>query len=335
MSKVMVTGGAGFIGRYLTAALLARGDSVVVVDDFTTSDAARLAEFRHQPGLTLQEGSVLDQSLVEQVSAECDWTAHLAAAVGVRRILDRPLASLRGNVLGTEHVLAAAQRHHHQRVLLTSTSEVYGRNTGTLYEDADRLLGPTTVSRWSYSAGKTVDEFLAFGYWRELGLPVIVARLFNTVGPGQSSAYGAVLPRFAAQALAGEDLTVYGDGRQTRSFCYVTDVVAALLALTDQPAAVGVPVNVGSEEEVTILDLAHRVLRAAGSASSVRFVDFQAAHPDGFEEVPRRRPETSRVRELTGWRPRYDLDAIIEAVLEHERHRTGQLAQGGVSGHGE
>lgn len=334
MPKVMVTGGGGFVGSHLCEALIARGDQVVALDNFATSHPDNLSRLRDHPRFTLVEGSVLDQPLVERVAADCDWTAHLASAVGVRLIMERPLESLRTIVRGTEHVLEAAHRHQHQQVVLTSTSEIYGRNTGTLHEDATRLLGPTTVDRWSYSAGKTVDEFLAFGCWREHGLPTKVVRLFNTVGPRQSPAYGMVLPRFVDQALAGDPLTVYGNGMQSRTFCYVDDAVEALLRLAATPAATGLPVNVGSEDEVTILELAHQVLRVTGSTSEISHVDFQRSHADDFEEVPRRRPSIDRARQLIGWQPHHTLRMIIEAVVEDRQRRRAYAAAAGGAGAG-
>lgn len=317
----MVTGGAGFIGSHLCEALVARGDHVVVVDDLSTSSGANLDRLRGNAGFELVTGSVLDRELLDRVAARCDWTAHLAAAVGVRLIMAEPLRSLRTIVQGTESVLSAAHRHGHRKVLFASTSEIYGDNPETLNEDARRILGPTTVARWSYGTAKAVDEFLAFAYHAERSLPVVVARLFNTVGPRQSAAYGMVLPRFVDQALLGEDLTVYGDGTQTRCFCHVSDAVPALLGLADHPGAVGLPFNVGSTEEISILDLARRVINLTGSSSRIRHVDFQQAHPLAFADIARRRPDTGRVRALLGWQPRLPLDAVIGAVAEDRRNR--------------
>jgi len=321
MSKVLVTGGAGFIGSHLCDALIARGDKVVVLDNFSSSTHANIAHLRHNPNFQLVEGSILDEELLDRVSAECEWTAHLASACGVRLIMAEPLQSLRSMVRGTEMVLDAAHRHGHARLLLTSTSETYGRNPQLLDEDADRIFGPITFNRWAYGTAKAIDEFTAFAFGAELGLPSVVVRLFNTVGPRQSAAYGMVLPRFIEQAMTGRDLTVYGDGQQSRTFCHVNDVIPAVLALAEHPDAVGRPFNVGSSEETTILDLAHRVIKTVGSTSGVRLVDFEAEHPGDFQDIQRRRPDTRRIRDLIGWEPRKSLQMIVESLVEDSRRR--------------
>jgi UDP-glucose 4-epimerase len=251
---------------------------------------------------------------VSRLVGRADAVVHLAAAVGVRLIVDEPLRSMRTNLRGTENVLEAASAHR-PRVLIASSSEVYGKSRELLHEDSDRLLGPTTVDRWSYSVAKSVDEIYAFAYFHELGVPTVVTRFFNTVGPRQTGAYGMVVPRLVAQALLGEDLTVYGDGTQTRSFCHVADVVRAQIALLETPAAVGEVYNVGSNDELTIVDLAHRVLKITGSSSAIRFVPFAEAFGPQFEDVPRRIADTSKLENLLGWAPKFGIDDIIEDVM--------------------
>lgn len=317
----LVTGGAGFIGSHLTEALLHVGHSVVVLDDLSTGDLANLAEVRSHPRLHFTDGSVLDERLVDELTGRCDAVVHLAAAVGVRQIVEQPLRSFTTNVRGAEHVIEAAHRHG-RPLLLASTSEIYGKNaSGPLTETADRVLGATTVARWSYSTAKAVDEILAFAYHREHGLPVTVVRLFNTVGPRQSPAYGMVVPRLVRQAVAGEPLTVYGDGRQRRCFAHVADVVDALMRLLAHPGAVGQVFNVGTSEETSVGELAARIVHRVGSDSPVRLISYEEAYGSGygFEDMERRVPDTTRLRELTGWRPRRTLDDILDAAIADAR----------------
>ena len=311
--RFVVTGGAGFIGSHVCDALVARGDRVVVLDDLSTGSLDNLASMLGDERLEVVEGSVLDAPLVARLVGRADVVIHLAAAVGVRLIVDEPLHSMTTNIKGTENVLEAA-RAGRQRVLITSTSEVYGKNTEPVNQFSERILGPTSVDRWSYSVAKAVDEIYAFAYWRELGVPTVVVRLFNTVGPRQTGAYGMVIPRLVAQALLGDDLTVYGDGTQTRCFCHVSDVVRALLALVEAPEAIGQATNVGSDEEITIVELAHRVLEITGSTSKVRLVPFAEAFGPDFEDAPRRVPDTTRLRTLIGWERRLAVDDIIADV---------------------
>jgi UDP-glucose 4-epimerase len=313
--RYLITGGAGFIGSHLADALIARGDEVIALDDLSTGRGENVAHLERKSGFRLVHGSVLDERKVDELVEDCDVVAHLAAAVGVELIVKRPLQSLTTNIRGAEIVLGAAQAHA-RKVLVTSSSEIYGKNlNGPLREDADRLLGSPTVARWAYSTSKAVDEILAYAYHKERGLESIVVRLFNTVGPRQTGAYGMVLPRFASQAVAGDPLTVYGDGTQSRCFCHVSDVVDALIGLLDSPDAVGEVFNVGSDEEVSICDLARRVISAAGSASEIRLIPYDVAFEQGFEDMLRRRPDTSKIRELTGWRPKTTLDRIVSEVV--------------------
>nr|WP_236070948.1 NAD-dependent epimerase/dehydratase family protein [Streptomyces polyasparticus] len=317
----LVTGGAGFIGSHLTEALLARGDSVVVLDDLSTGDRANLAAVMNHPRLRFVRGSVLDAELVADLTGRCGAVVHLAAAVGVRLIVEQPLKSFVTNIRGTENVIAAAHRHH-RPLLLASTSEIYGKNgAGPVDENADRILGQTGIARWSYSTAKAVDEILALAHHREFGLPVAVVRLFNTVGPRQSPAYGMVIPRLVRQALAGEPLTVHGDGRQRRCFAHVADVVDALLKVLDHPGAVGGIFNVGTGEETSIAELAARIVARTQSPSPVVLVPYEQVYASGFEDMERRVPDTTRLRELTGWAPRFGLDEILDSTIAEMRRR--------------
>lgn len=311
---VLVTGGAGFIGSHLCEELARRGDRVTVLDDLSGVGSARVEALGQVPLLQLVRGSVLDRALVEDLVGSCEAVVHLASPVGVRLVAAEPLRSLQTIVHGTEHVLEAA-RHRRTRVLVASSSEVYGKNGGLLHEDADRVLGPTTVPRWSYATAKAVDEYLAFGYWAEHRVPTVVLRFFNTAGPRQSGARGMVLPRFVGQALLGQDLVVYGDGSQRRCFCHVADAVRAVVGLLDEPRAVGSAFNVAAREEVTIADLARRVVQLTRSQSAVRYVPHRVAFGPRFEDVERRRPDTRRIEALLGWVPERSLDTIITDVV--------------------
>jgi UDP-glucose 4-epimerase len=309
----LVTGGAGFIGSHLADALVARGDRVTAIDNLSTGLLENLDHIKDQ--IRFVHGSVLDSLLVDELVSDVDVVVHLAAAVGVELIVQRPLRSLLTNIRGSETVLEAAHRYR-RKVLLASTSEIYGKNVhGPFREDDDRVLGSNKVSRWAYSTSKAVDEVLAFAYYRERNLPTVVVRLFNTVGPRQTGAYGMVMPRLVAQALAGEPLTVFGDGRQTRCFCHVSDVVNALLALLEKPAAEGDVFNVGSTEEVTILELAESIIRETASSSTIRLVPYENAYEEGFEDMRRRVPDISKIRGMVDWEPRRHLKQIIAEVV--------------------
>ncbi|MEV6152786.1 GDP-mannose 4,6-dehydratase [Nonomuraea sp. NPDC052129] len=317
--RYLLTGGAGFIGSHLTDALLARGDSVVVVDNLSTGRTANLALAAGHPHLQFVQGSVLDELMVDELVHECDVVVHLAAAVGVKLIVEQPLRCLTTNIRGSEVVIEAAHRYR-KKILITSTSEIYGKNSsGPLREDADRILGSPSVVRWAYSTAKAVDEILANAYHQERGLPTIVVRLFNTVGPRQSPAYGMVIPRLVHQAVGGAPLTVFGDGSQTRCFAHVADVVDALLRLLDLEAAVGQTFNIGSANEVSIMDLAKLVIEHTGSTSGIDLIPYHEAYQQGFEDMTRRVPDTTRIRELTGWAPRHTLDEILAEVVKQVR----------------
>jgi UDP-glucose 4-epimerase len=315
----LVTGGAGFIGSHLVEALLSRGEYVVALDNLATGRLSNLDAVRRHPNghpnLRFVQGSVLDELMVDELVHECDVVVHLAAAVGVRLIVDQPLRSFTTNIRGSEIVIGAAHRYR-RRILITSTSEIYGKNGDVpLVEDANRLLGPTTIARWSYSTAKAVDEILANLYHSQRGLPSTVVRLFNTVGPRQSDAYGMVIPRLVRQAVANQPLTVYGDGAQTRCFCHVADVVDALLGVLDHPDAIGETFNVGSSEEISILELAREIVREAGSASPIKLVPYEEAYAAGFEDMRRRVPDTSKLHSLTGWEPTRSLHDILKETI--------------------
>ena len=321
MRTVLITGGAGFIGSHLAEALLDRGDAVRVLDDLSTGSLRNIEPLKERPGFRCAVGSIFDESALAALLDGADAVVHLAAAVGVRLIVESPVRTIETNVHGTEIVLRHAARRG-TPVLLASTSEVYGKSEKVPYaEDDDHVLGPTTRGRWSYAASKLVDEFLALSYGKEKGLPVVIARLFNTVGPRQTGQYGMVIPTFVRQALAGQPLTVHGDGTQTRSFTGVTDVVRALAALVEEPRAVGQVFNVGNDHEITIGDLAARVVALAGSSSTVVTIPYDQAYGAGFEDMPRRVPDITKIRQLIGWSPRVNLDDILRLVIEYWRSR--------------
>jgi UDP-glucose 4-epimerase len=331
VARVLVTGGAGFIGSHLTERLIERGDDVTVLDDLSTGRRANLQAVDGQPGLTFVQGTVLDEELVQRLVDSADLVFHLAAAVGVEWVLRHPLRSLETNIRGTENVLhACAERR--PRLLLASTSEVYGKNDrDALKEDDDRVLGSARLTRWFYAAAKSIDEAFALAYWYEHQLPVTVVRLFNTVGPRQTGSYGMVVPRLVGQALRNEPLTVYGDGQQTRCFTNVRDVIRALLALTDTPSAAGEIFNIGQPREIRIIDLARRIIKVTGSASEIKLVPYEAAeaygeHATGFEDMRRRVPDASKLHRYTGFRPSIPLDQTLRDVIDYQRACAASVA---------
>jgi UDP-glucose 4-epimerase len=318
----VITGGAGFIGSHLADHLIEAGDTVTVLDDFSTGSPANLAQSVAHPRLRIIEGSVLDRDLVKSIVSDAQRVLHLAAAVGVRRIIDEPLKSLRTNVHGTENVLDAVLDSD-AIVVLASTSEIYGKNTADrLSEDSDRILGSPLTSRWSYAAAKGIDEAFAHAYWRELGVRVAIARMFNTVGPRQTGRYGMVVPNLVGQALRGEPLTVFGDGLQTRCFSYVGDIVPALVRLSEEPAALGQAFNLGGAQEISILELAERTIELLDSRSGIEFVPYTEAYGEGFEDMRRRVPDNSRAAAVLGFEPRTGLDEIIVKVAAGLRTAT-------------
>ncbi|MGH9970065.1 MAG: GDP-mannose 4,6-dehydratase [Pyrinomonadaceae bacterium] len=324
--RVLITGGAGFIGSHLADAYLERGDEVFVIDDLSTGTFENIQHLKTNPRFRYTIDSVHNQPVTAELVDQCDVVFHLAAAVGVKLIVESPVRTIETNVRGTEVVLAIANKKK-KKVLLASTSEVYGLSTDVPFrEDGNLVMGATTKGRWSYACSKAIDEFLALAYWRERKLPTIVVRLFNTVGPRQTGQYGMVVPTFVKQALAGRPLTVYGDGSQKRCFGYVGDVVGALVKLMDRPEAVGQVFNIGSNEEITILELARRVKELTKSDSEIVFVPYDEAYEEGFEDMPRRIPDITKVKELVGFRPLMSLDGILQSVIEHQTGRPAAVA---------
>jgi len=317
--KALITGGAGFIGSHLSDHLLARGDSVVILDDLSTGRLANIEHLVGRPDVEFVLGSILNADLVDSVVSRVDVVFHLAAAVGVELIVEKPLQSLMTNIRGSEIVFEKAHKHG-TRILVTSTSEIYGKNTSDrLSEDDDRILGSPLKSRWSYSEAKAIDEILAYTYWREKGLETVIVRLFNTVGPRQTGSYGMVIPRFVSQALRNEPITVYGTGEQTRCFCFVGDVVKGMVDLCDHSEAYGKVFNLGGSEEVSMKELAQRIISASGSSSRLDFIPYDVAYEEGFEDMQRRVPDTTRARELVEFEPTVDLNEIIRLVIDEQR----------------
>ena len=315
--RALITGGAGFIGSHLAEALALQGHEVIVLDDFSTGRRENIAHLAGMHGFCCVVGSVTDAGAVAPLVEHVDVVFHLAAAVGVKLVCEAPIHTIHTNVNGTETVLAAANRYR-KRVLVASTSEVYGKNDVLPYrEDANLVMGPPDKTRWGYATSKLLDEFLALAYAREHDLPVTVVRLFNTVGPRQSSRYGMVLPNFVRWALANEPITVHGDGSQTRSFTWVGDVVWAMTALINDPRAAGQVFNVGNGEEISIRDLALRVRKMTDSRSELRFITYQEAFDGTFEDMPRRVPDITKLRRLVGYEPRVQLNDIIGSVIRY------------------
>jgi UDP-glucose 4-epimerase len=319
--KYLITGGAGFIGSHLTDALIARGDTVMVLDDLSTGRRENLETALGSGAAELVEGSILDVPLVEECVAATDVCLHLAAAVGVELILDHPLESLICNVRGSDIVISSVADRG-GKVLVVSSSEVYGKNSvGPLAETSDRILGPPSTARWAYATAKAFSEVLANAYCYETDTESVMVRLFNTVGPRQSGSYGMVLPRLVQQAMAGDDLTVYGDGTQTRCFAHVADVVEGILLLCDTEGAIGHTFNIGSPQAISIHDLAHRVIERTGSSSEIRLVPYEEAYGKGFEEIGRRHPDLAQIHSVTGWAPTRTIDDMIDDVIADQRGR--------------
>ena len=317
--KALITGGAGFIGSHLADLLLQNGHSVIALDNLSTGQHKNVEHLLNRTDFEFVLGSILNADLVDDCVSRSDVVFHLAAAVGVELIVERPLESLATNIRGSEIVFEKAHKHG-AKILVTSTSEIYGKNTSDrLGEEDDRILGSPLKSRWSYSEAKAIEEILAYTYYKQKGLHSVIVRLFNTVGPRQTGHYGMVIPRFVSQAVRGEAVTVYGDGSQTRCFCYVGDVVHALLALVEHPEAVGRVFNIGGQGEVSIETLAQRVIDLAESDSKIRYVPYEEAYEEGFEDMQRRVPDTTRARELIGFEPSAGLDDIIRMVIDYQR----------------
>ncbi len=324
--KVLVTGGAGFIGSHLCDALVQAGHRVTAIDDLSTGRLSNIAHLAGTPGFCFAYESIMHEAVMDRLVSDCDVIYHLASAVGVELIISRPVEVIERCVLGTEIVLRTAQRYK-KKVLITSTSEVYGKSGRIPFsENDDRVLGPTTKSRWSYSCAKAVDEFLALAYQKEKRIAVVIVRLFNTVGPRQTGHYGMVVPRFVQQALSRKPLTVYGDGSQRRCFVYVRDVVGALIRVMEHPGAVGQIFNVGNNEEVSILQLAQRVIELTHSTSRIEMIPYDVAYEAGFEDMARRVPDLTKIRALIRYQPLVSLDEIIVRIADH--FRDGAAAEG-------
>jgi UDP-glucose 4-epimerase len=317
--RCLITGGAGFIGSHLAEELLERGDSVHVLDDLSTGSIENIRHLKERTGFAYTIESAMNPPIVAELVDEADVVYHLAAAVGVQLIVESPVRTIETNVRCTEVVLLNASKKK-KPVFIASTSEVYGKGGKLPFrEDGDLLLGPTYTGRWAYACSKALDEYLALAYGREKQLPVVIGRLFNTVGPRQTGRYGMVVPTFVRQALAGKPITVYGDGTQRRCFCHVKDVVRALADLLRREDLSGEVLNVGSTEEISILDLGHRVREALGSESEVVLVPYEKAYASGFEDLPRRIPDISKIERVLGWRPTRDLGEILDDVIRAER----------------
>ena len=315
--RVLITGGAGFIGSHLSDAYVERGDEVFCIDDLSTGSIDNIAHLKGHARYHYSIDTVHNQPVVAELIDQCDVVFHLAAAVGVKLIVESPVRTIETNVKGTEVVLSQANKKK-KKVLLASTSEVYGLSNDVPFrEDGNLVMGATTKGRWSYACSKAIDEFLALAYWREKKLPTVVVRLFNTVGPRQTGQYGMVIPTFVKQALSGRPITVFGTGEQTRCFGFVRDVVGALINLMERDEAVGEVFNIGSNEEVSIMELARRVRELTGSNSEIVTVPYDEAYEEGFEDMPRRVPNISKVGALTGFRPTVTLDQILQSVIEY------------------
>ena len=319
--RVLITGGAGFIGSHLAERHLERGDEVHLLDDLSTGSIENIQHIKDHPKLRYYLDSITNFQLTSELIDLCDVIYHLAAAVGVRLIVESPVKTIETNIRGTEIVLSLAAKKR-KRVLITSTSEVYGKRDRIPFrEDDDLILGPTSKGRWSYACSKAIDEFLAIAYWKEKSVPTVVVRLFNTVGPRQTGRYGMVIPNFVRQALTGEDITVFGDGTQSRCFTHVEDAIGALMGLIAHPKAVGEVYNIGSDTEVTISELAERIKRLTGSDSRIVYVPYDEAYEEGFEDMMRRVPDTSKIHSLIGYSPKIELDQILESVIEFQEAR--------------
>ena len=319
--RALITGGAGFIGSHLSEALLDQGSQVLILDDLSTGSIDNVAHLKGRPGFEYFIDSVNNEPLLAELIDRSDVVFHLAAAVGVKLIVEQPVHTIETNVHGTEVVLKHANKKK-KLVVIASTSEVYGKSNNVPFrEDADLVLGPTPKHRWAYACSKAIDEFLALAYWKERKLPVIVVRFFNTVGPRQTGRYGMVIPNFVRQALAGEPITVFGDGTQSRAFTHVGDVVDALLKLVAEPRAIGQVINVGTTQEITMAALAERIRELSSSKSVIKFVPYEEAYESGFEDMPRRVPDLERINALIGYDPKQTLDDILIQVIDYFRKK--------------
>jgi UDP-glucose 4-epimerase len=324
MERILITGGAGFIGSHLSELLVNEAYHVVAIDDLSTGRLENIQHLRPRSNFQFVRETVLNVQVLDRLASQAEIIVHLAAAVGVKLIVEDPVRTINTNIMGSETVLATANRYG-CKVLLASTSEVYGKGVRVpFHEEDDCLIGPTTHSRWAYATSKAVDEFLGLAYQRQFGLPVVIMRFFNTVGPRQTGRYGMVVPRFVRRALRNEPLQVYGDGKQSRCFADVADVCEAIVKLAHHPQAVGGVFNIGNTQEITIRELAERVISLTGSSSTIEHVPYDEAYAPGFEDMRRRAPSIDKIRALIGYRPRYSLEDALKRVIEYERTRLGE-----------
>jgi UDP-glucose 4-epimerase len=315
--RILITGGAGFIGSHLAERLLKEGHQVHVIDNLSTGKLENIESFKNDPQFSYTIGSILNRELLEKLISECEQVYHLAAAVGVKYIIENPLNSLKTNIVGTDNVLELANKYK-SKVLITSTSEVYGKSDKLpFHETADRLMGPTQISRWGYATSKAIDEFYGLAFFREKKLPVVIARCFNTVGPRQTGQYGMVLPKFVKAALLDQPIIIYGSGKQTRCFADVLDVVDAFLALMQEKRCEGEIFNVGTTEVISIEDLANKVRETCGSKSKIEYMKYEDAYEEGFEDMMHRMPDLNKIREYIGYEPKIKLDKIIQRMIEY------------------
>lgn len=314
--RVLITGGAGFIGSHLARHLLNKDIAVTIVDDLSTGSIRNIKDLKPHPKFEYSIDTILNIPHLAELVDEADCVVHLAAAVGVQKIVDDPVGTITTNIRGTEVVLYAAEKKK-KKVVVASTSEVYGKSSAIPFrEDGDLVMGATTRPRWSYACSKAIDEFLALAYGKAKEMPIVIARFFNTVGPRQTGRYGMVIPRFVAQGLAGETITVYGDGKQTRCFTHVEDVVKAVTGLLESPEADGQVFNIGSQEEISIADLAEKIREKTGGRSAIKTISFSEAYDDDFEDMDRRVPDISKIEKLLGYAPSYDIDGILDSVID-------------------
>jgi UDP-glucose 4-epimerase len=317
----LITGGAGFIGSHIAEELIKRGDKVLVIDDLSTGKRENISDLEGDEKFSFIQGTILNEPLMESLVDECDIIYHLAAAVGVEFVIGNPIKSIEINVLGTEIVLRLAEKNRN-KVIIASSSEIYGKNQKKIFQESDgRVLGTTLTHRWSYSCSKALGEFLALAYWREKRLPVVIVRLFNTCGPRQTGNYGMVVPRFIEQAISGEPITIYGDGNQTRSFAYVSDVVNGMVSLANHSGAVGEIFNLGGEEKITFCDLAKKIKRLSKSNSEIIYLPYEEVYGEGFEDMRHRIPDVNKIRNLIGYVPRVGLDDALKKTIEYHRNK--------------
>ena len=318
--KILITGGAGFIGSHLAEELLKKGEEIVIIDNLSTGNMENIEHLKSNPRFSFHIDTIMNEELMKRLIKGCDVVYHMAAAVGVKYIIDNPLESMQTNVKGTEIVLELANSLGKKKVIIASTSEIYGKDRPgkkIFKEEDDRVLGPTTISRWSYSCAKAMDEFLSLAYWREKKLPVVIVRFFNTVGPRQSGMYGMVVPRFVKHALLGQPITIYGDGKQTRSFTYVSDAIRAIIGLANNQKAIGEIFNIGNPNAISIQELAEKIKKLTKSDSPIAHIPYDKAYEKGFEDMRHRAPDITKIKALIGFQPKVDLDEMLVNIIKY------------------